>query len=141
MLQQEHVHGLILTGPAIGALMSSTLSSWPASAAARGRAALARRAPSVRPTASCARPPAFALQPAASEMEAASSDASSRTFEAPLEQSMNTRRAGRERKGEGHKCHFTNLYHSTRLEMSFLIKSMCCRPNTNFIMSERQFQL
>ena len=57
MLQQERVHGLILMGPAVGALMSSTLSSWPPSAAARGRAALARRALAARPTASCARLP------------------------------------------------------------------------------------
>jgi hypothetical protein len=84
---------------------------------------------------------AVALQPAASEVEAASSDVSSWTLEALLEQSTNTRRAGRGRKEEGHTCHFTDLSHLIRLEVSSLIGSMCSRPNTDFIVCERQIQL
>ena len=79
--------------------------------------------------------------PAANEVEAASSNAGSRILEASLVPSTHTHRAGRGRKEEGYICHFIDISYSTRLEMTFLIGSVCCRPNIDFVVCERQFQL
>ncbi|KAG2620500.1 hypothetical protein PVAP13_3NG184400 [Panicum virgatum] len=66
---------------------------------------------------------------------------SPQTSRVPLERSTNTHRAGKGRKEEGHKCHLINLSHLTRLKMNFLVGSVCCRPNTDFVVFERQIQL
>ena len=66
---------------------------------------------------------------------------SPQTSRVPLERSTNAHRAGKGRKEEGHKCHLINLSHLTRLKMNFLVGSVCCRPNTDFVVFERQIQL
>ena len=66
------------------------------------------------------------------------------TFAPDLEGAIGAERkhkAGRGRKEEGYICHFIDISYSTRLEMTFLIGSVCCRPNIDFVVCVRQFQL